>query len=127
MKLRKAVLGERLRAEQPPKDASTQTTATSAASPSKAAAAAPATPRQRSALLDDAPSMVCASAAFAGCTAPCFQNTVAFEQGGPSPAAMQVAAWGPVGCRIAMACLPNKATCLGGLSASSHCGGSHLI
>ncbi|EIE19150.1 hypothetical protein COCSUDRAFT_67986 [Coccomyxa subellipsoidea C-169] len=65
VKLRKAVLGERLRAEQPPKDASTQTTATSAASPSKTAAAAPATPRQRSALLDDAPSMVAPSVRMA--------------------------------------------------------------
>lgn len=48
VKLRKAVLGERLRQEQPPKDASTQTTATTAtaaASPAKT----PATPRQRSA------------------------------------------------------------------------------
>ncbi|CAL8464577.1 g4112 [Coccomyxa elongata] len=46
VKLRKAVLGERLRQEQPPKDASTQTTtAAAAASPAKL----PANPRERGA------------------------------------------------------------------------------
>lgn len=60
VKLRKAVLGERLRAEQPPKDASTQTTAAAAASPAKAAAAAAAaTPRQRASLPEDASAPVC--------------------------------------------------------------------
>ena len=60
VKLRKAVLGERLRAEQPPKDASTQTTAataTAAGSPTKT----PVTPRQRRAQhasSEIAPSMV---------------------------------------------------------------------
>ncbi|BDA49546.1 probable protein BLISTER at N-terminal half [Coccomyxa sp. Obi] len=58
VKLRKAVLGERLRQEQPPKDASTQTTttATAAASPTRM----PATPRQRGMqhASETAPSMV---------------------------------------------------------------------